>query len=61
MLSKEDIVQIIYSTVRIESLTDSVENAAQKIMELTQCANCKREADNSCKVETECVYFIPIE
>ena len=25
------------------------------------CENCQRKADNSCKVETKCVYFIPIE
>jgi len=36
MISKEDIVQIIYSTVKLDSLDSSVESAAQKIMDLAQ-------------------------
>ena len=36
MISQEDIVQIIYSTVKLDSLDSSVEAAAQKIMDLAQ-------------------------
>lgn len=25
------------------------------------CEGCQRNADNSCRVETKCVYFIPME
>ena len=48
MLSKEAIVQIIYSTIKIESLTDSVEGAAQKIMELAQQTNNKQSVPCKC-------------
>jgi len=54
--AKEKVV-VVYEPKAKTSIAHQTHNKQST----TLCEKCQRNAENSCKVETKCVYFIPIE